>query len=452
MPTPIALRPYQRDGIRHLIRNERACLFYDPGLGKTLTTLLAITLLKQRGVVNKALVVAPLRVAEAVWRQEVAKWEATCHLTTALIHGPKKADALAMDVDIHIINYEGLLWLTSQFGKDEPLPWDVVVFDELSKLKATNTRRHKELRKTIHKFPRRWGLTGTPAPNSLLELFGQMLIIDARVLGTNKWKFEQLWFDKPFPQSYTLMPKPGAETAIAALLAPTCHRLSARDHLSMPEATRVFHQVALGAASMKTYEQLEKDLVIDLGMDDGIISAASAAALWGKLQQVAQGFLYDESGSAVRINTAKLEVLQDIVEEASGQPILVFYRFREDLALLEDAVVGLVKYSPGIEAAWNRGEIPVMAANPASAGHGLNLQAGGHIIVWYTMEPSLEKYIQGNGRLDRQGQTRPVVIHHLVASGTIDEGTVDVLEKRATIQSTLLGMIKRRQSCGAAHA
>lgn len=452
MPTPVSLRPYQRDGIRHLLRNDRACLFYDPGLGKTLTTLLAVELLRQRGKVTRVLVVAPLRVAQSVWQQEVEKWEATRHLTTALIHGNRKADALARDVDIHIINYEGLLWLTSRFGKDDPLPWDLVVFDELSKLKATGTRRHKELRKIIHKFPRRWGLTGTPAPNSLLELFGQMQIINPRIFGSNRWAFEQQWFTKPYPQSYALVPKPGAGEAIADMLAPTCHRLSAKDHLSMPEATRVFHRVRLGQRSLDLYEALEKDLVLDMGDVGNVVSAASAAALWGKLQQIAQGFVYGEDREVTRINTAKLEVLLDIIDEACGQPILVFYRFVEDLALLQKSVPGLVKYSPGIEAEWNNGLVPVMAANPASAGHGLNLQAGGHIIVWYTMEPSLEKYIQGNGRLDRQGQTNPVVIHHLVAADTIDEETVDVLERRATMQSALLKRIKRLQTSGAVPA
>jgi len=441
MPEVVNLRPYQRDGVRHLRKHPKACLFYDPGLGKTLTSLLAFELLRRTGEAEKALVVAPLRVAQSVWQQEAQKWGPTTHLRVELIHGARKATALAAPCDIHVINYEGLLWLTQQFQAGDKWPWGLIIFDELSKLKATNTRRHKELRKVIHQFPRRWGLTGTPAPNSLLELFGQMLIIDSgKALGKNLFHFQQQYFYKRYPASYEWLPKPTAERDIAARLSGTCHRLAAKDHLNLPPRTNVYHAVDIGTRSRDIYIDMEQTLLADLGGEE-IITAMSAAALWGKLQQIANGFIYDDQRQPRWLNTAKAEVLEDIIEEAAGQPVLVFYRFKADLELLQSRIKDLVVYSRDVEDAWNRGEIRVMAANPQSAGHGLNLQAGGHIIVWYVMDPSLERYIQGNGRLDRQGQKLPVIVHHLVAAGTIDDETVEVLERRATVQEALLSRV-----------
>ena len=439
----VNLRPYQRAGIRHLINHERACLFWDPGLGKTLTTLLSFLLCQQRAGVKTALVVAPLRVAQSVWYREAAKWAPTAHLRVELIHGAKKHEALHKPADIHVINYEGLAWLIKQFKDDEPMPWDLVIFDELSKLKSPTTQRHKMLRKAIHRFPRRWGLTGTPAPNSLMELFGQMLIIDGgRALGSNLFTFQQTYFRKPHPRSFDWLPRPEAPDRIAAKLAQTCHRLAAKDHLTLPPRTNVYHSIDIGARSREAHRDMESDLLVQLSEQD-TVTALSAAAAWGKLQQIANGFIYGEDKEVTRLHHAKLEALEDIIEEAAGQPVLVFYRFKADLDLLVERIKGLVVYHPGAEDAWNRGEIKVLAANPQSAGHGLNLQAGGHIIVWYVMDPSLERYIQGNGRLDRQGQTHPVLVHHLVATGTVDEETVKVLDQRATIQEALLSRIKR---------
>lgn len=439
MESDVVLRDYQKEGVQHLLATPHAALLYDPGLGKTLTSLIAFETLRREGKAQRALVVAPLRVAQSVWAAEAARWNTTKHLRVHLMHGPKK-HVKPSGVDLDVINYEGLKWLFAQ----NVWPWDLLIFDELSKMKDTSTQRHKLVRKHLDRFPRRWGLTGTPAPNSLLELFGQMRVIDGGAsLGTSLERYQYTYFEKPFPQSFDWILKPGADVKIAHAISPVCHRLKAEDHLDMPPLYHIWHYLELPKKALDVYRDMENDLLTELSGGE-LITAMSAGVAWGKLQQIVQGFMYRPDGSYETLHSAKLDALEDIVEEASGAPVLVMFRFKADLHELQDVFPqARLLRGPDDVRDWNAGKIQVLLANPQSAGHGLNLQGGGHILVWYAIDPSLERYIQANGRLYRQGQRSPVVVHHLAASGTIDEQSREVLERRATIQSALLGRIQR---------
>lgn len=457
--TPIEpkLRPYQREGILHAVNRYHAALFYDPGLGKTLTTLLAFLMLCMRNQLRRPrmLVVAPLLVAQSVWAQEAKKWSHTAGLKTVLLWGSKKNELLkhVEEYDIAVINYEGLKWLEENLKGE--WPWEVLVFDELSKVKDSTTKRAKIIYRIRNHFTRIWGLTGTPAPNSPMELFGQIKALDGgEALGKSLWTFRKdHFYQKPFDQ-YNWYLKAGHDVIIADKIAHLVHRLKAHDHLDMPELVNVWHPVKLSRKDMKTYQQMEKEFYIELA-GKREVSASSAGVQWGKLLQVVQGFLYidqDVEGpekESFRINTAKLDALEHIVEEAAGQPVLVFYRFKSDLVALRERFNGKKGYVKGIctkdlptdelVQKWNNKEIPLLFANPQSAAHGLNIQEGGNIMVWYCLESSNERYIQAKGRLERQGQQAATVInHHLYVPGTIDDDIQAVLEGRATMQDRML--------------
>jgi len=456
-PIKPTLRPYQREGIIHTINQPHAALFYDPGLGKTLTTLLSFELLRMRERLQRPrmLVVAPLLVAQTVWAQEAQKWSHTHHLKTVLLWGSKKNQHLAnlADYDIAVINYEGLKWLEDNLkGK---WPWDVLVFDELSKCKDSTTQRAKRIYRIRGHFTRIWGLTGTPSPNSPMELFGQIKALDGGAsLGKSMWTFrKEHFYQKPFEQ-YNWYLKDGHGDIIAAKIAHLVHRLKASDHLDMPELIDVWHPVRVKPATMKKYKQMEQDFFFSMG-DEEEVSAVSAGVKWGKLQQITQGFAYldqDYEGQPkefARFDDAKLDALESIIDEAAGQPVLVFYKFKADLAALKARFNGKNGRLKGIDTKdmpmdqlveyWNAKAVPLLFANPQSAGHGLNIQDGGNIIVWYCLDSSNERYIQAKGRLLRQGQQAATVInHHLMVPGTIDADIREVLEGRATMQERLL--------------
>ena len=461
MPIKPKLRPYQREGIIHTINQPFAGLFYDPGLGKTLTTLLSFELLRMRERLQRPrmLVVAPLLVAQSVWAQEAQKWTHTSHLTTLLLWARtrKGKEALLPGIhthDITVINYEGLKWLEENLPRDE-WPWDVLVLDELSKCKDSTTQRAKILNRIRNHFTRIWGLTGTPAPNSCMELFGQIKVLDGGAsLGKSLWTFRQTHFyQKPYDK-YKWYLRPGHDDIIADKIAHLVHRLKARDHLDMPDLIDIWHKVPVSRKDMNTYLELEKESYLQLSTQTEA-SAVSAGVLWGKLQQVCQGFLYEDQDIPTpqkpvhRINEAKLDVLEDIIEEAAGQPVLVFYKFHADLEALRGRFHGrgnvplgvCTKDMPTEELVqrWNNKEIQVLLANPQSASHGLNIQEGGNIMVWYCLDSSNERDLQSKGRLERQGQEAATVInHHLEIPGTVDSDIKDVLEGRATMQERLL--------------
>ena len=396
----VELRPYQRDGIRHLLSFMHACLFYDPGLGKTITALLSYVLIRQKKPGTKLILFAPLRIAQTVWQAEIEKWDDTRNLglKVVLLHGATKKRRLwteALEADITIVNYEGIKWFYHETMKNDfDWPWDIMCFDELSKMKDPGTQRSKMIRKLLGRCERRWGLTGTPAPNSLQELFGQMFVVDGGLaLGTSKWRFEQTYFTSN-PFTHDLRLKPGAEERIAARIAPIVHDLRAEDHLDMPERIDVWHDLRMSPAHKKIYDELEKESLLEFEASGQSVTAMTAGVLWGKLQQVCQGFLYtvstaDNTRASQRFDETKLCALEDIIEEAAGQSVLVMYRFQEDLVSLQDrfpeAVTLLRNNTDRVVREWNAKQIPILLANPQSAAHGLNLQAGGHIMVYYCL-------------------------------------------------------------------
>lgn len=450
------IRDYQRDGIRFLLTHPDAGLFYDPGLGKTLTTLLAFVRLKELGLADKMLVVAPLKVAKLVWQQEIAKWTATHHLTSVLLHGPQKSNLAKSfeDVDITIINYEGMAWLKKILGRRD-WPWDVVCWDEVSKCKAVNTKRAVLVRNSWARFERHWGLTGTPASNHLIDLFGVMRTIDGgTALGETIKKYENLFFEATFPGSYSMEIKDGCEEKILKRIAPIVHRLDAATHLEMPERTDVWHDIEGEAGTLELYQKMEDDLMLSFDDGEKEATAFNAAVLWGKLQQITQGFIYVDSGvehpQANHFSSEKMDVLKNIIDEAMGQPVLVMYKYRADAEYLmrtfQNARILNSKNDLVLQEDWNNKKVEIMLANPMSAGHGLNLQAGGHIMVYYALESSLERYTQANGRLHRQGQKNNVIIHHLNMKGTVDDDIREMLEGRDYRQTRIFKRLLELQA------
>ena len=458
------LHKYQISGGRHLFNHRYATLFWWPGMGKTLVTLLAFVGIRKKRIPGaKLLVIAPLRVALKTWPDEIKKWDETKDLRYVVLHGKDKILRLRSDADIYIINHEGLAWLWQQIEGEE-FPFDGVVFDELTKFKATNTNRFRDLRSRLGKFKFRWGLTGTPAPNSLIELFGQMFVIDGgKRLGHGKGRFLSRYFFTPSAYNpYDVQPKSiaagfafDAVTKIQEDIRDIVHHLDPKDHLDLPPRTDIRVPVELSEEVMQAYAAFERAEVLKVDLD--VIEAVHAAALVNKLQQMVQGFLYanvddvndtrDQQRIVKRIHEAKLDALEDIIEEASGDPVFVVYKFTEDLVMLKERFPQGLDLNSNLETRidqWNRGEIPVLFVQPQSAGHGLNMQSGGHIIVWYALNHSLEQYIQANGRVDRQGQKLPVQVHHLVVEGTVDSDIMDVLSRRDRTQKNLLAGLKSR--------
>ena len=388
-------------------------------------------------------------MAEDTWAREAAKWDHLRYLRIAKILGPEKQRlaALNIDADIYVINRENVVWLVEHCGKR--WPFDMVIIDELSSFKSNKAQRFRALRKVRPLIKRIVGLTGTPAPNGLIDLWPQVYLLDrGERLGKTIRGYRERYFVPGRRNRTTVfnwIPKPEAEKAIYDKLSDICVSMSANDWLELPERIDNFIPVQLSPEAREQYRRLERDLLLPLAGSD--VVANTAAALSIKLLQMANGAVYDENGLAKEIHNAKLEALEDILEAANGQPVLVYYSFRHDLERLQRYLKKhkprQLKYQADIED-WNRGEIPVLLAHPASAGHGLNLQAGGHIIVWFGLTWSLELYQQANARLDRQGQQQGVIVHHLVAEGTVDEDVKRALEGKALGQEALLSAVKAR--------
>ena len=432
------LHDYQLAGVRHLVRNRYAALLWDPGMGKTLTTLAAFRDIRGTRVPAELplLIIAPLSVAKAVWQDEVAKWFPD--MTVRLLHGRLKQDNLRQGADIFVINPEGLPWLYQQ-----DVEFAGLVIDELTKFKATNTKRFRELRKRLKRFRFRWGLTGTPAPNSMMELFGQVMVLDGgERLGPYIGRFRNRYFQQAGPYEWVL--RQGSADAIRDKVRDILFHLDAKDFLDVPDRTDNVVLVNMPSTAQRFSTELEKELYVQFG--DGELTVAHAATLVNKLQQIAQGFVYLDDGSVIDQHTAKLDRLEDLAEEVGG-PLFVVYKFKEDLRRLQERfphAVDLRGDVQGIVRQWNAGELQMVLAQPQSAGHGLNMQAGGHTVCWYALNHSLEQYIQANGRIHRQGQEHPVVVHHLVARGTVDEDIMEVLRARDSAQNALLEGLRRR--------
>lgn len=415
-----------------------------------MTTLTAVNeLMYERFLVSRVLVIAPKRVAEDTWTTEAEKWDHLNHLKISRVLGSQREReaALQREADIYVINRENVVWLVEKYRKS--WPFDMVVVDELSSFKSNQAKRFKSLKQVRPLIRRFVGLTGTPAPNGLLDLWPQMYLIDrGERLGKTITGYRNRYF---YPEKsngyvvYSYAPKPGAEEAIQQKISDICVSMKAEDYLQMPELTVNDIPIRLSPQEKKKYQELEREKLMEIEGEQ--ITALTAATVYNKLLQMANGSVYSDAGTVVDIHSRKLEALEEILDTANGQPVLVFYNYRHDY----DRLVRAFKtYRPRTLQGqqdirdWNEGKIPLLLAQPASMGHGLNLQAGGHIIAWYGLNWSLELYQQANARLYRQGQKQGVIIHRLVAKGTVDEDVILRLEGKDATQESLMQSLKAR--------
>lgn len=441
---------YQQFCEDFLLDKPAAGLLLDMGLGKTVITLTTVARwMYDRFEINKVLVVAPLRVAEDTWTKESAKWDHLQGLRVVRVLGTEaqRIRALQTDADIYCINRENIPWLVKYYGAS--WPFDGVVLDELSSFKNPSSKRFKAMRKVRPLIKRIVGLTGTPSPNGLIDLWAQIYLLDqGERLGRTLTEYRNRYFNPGRRNGYVVydwVPKPGAEDEIYNKISDICVSMKACDYIKLPERVDVVHTVKLDDAARAAYAEMEKEAVLELG-PDAVVDAGTAAVVSNKLLQIANGAVYDEDDRVHPIHHAKLDALEDIIEAINGRPVLVFYSFRHDLERIMRRFPLAKKLEGAAEIdAWNRGEIPILLAHPAGAGHGLNLQAGGNHIVWFGLPWSLELYQQANARIHRQGvKGERVTITHLVAEGTIDEDVMRVLARRATRQDALLEAVKAR--------
>lgn len=446
---------YQLNAVKFLLNSGSGSLWLEPGLGKTSITLQAIKSLKASGQVRKVLILAPLRPAHAVWGPEIEKWENFNNLSYTVLHGPKKDQLLNEKTDIHILNFDGLAWFSNSIARSGVFNYDLLVVDEISYLRNTRTQRFKALSPLLDKFKRRFGLTGSPAPNSLLDIFGPQLVIDrGATFGKYISHFRTKYFYQTGYGGYEYKLLPGAEQQIYEALAGKVLRMSATDYLEMPELITNKIYVELPPGARKIYKELEDQLMTAIG--DGSVSALNAAVAVGKCQQVANGAVYlDGVEKEIKLlHSEKLEAVKDLVEEMYGKPVLIGYHYKHDLAALKTAFPDAPVIGSGITGdelntiidKWNAGEIPVLLAHPQSAGHGLNLQGSGHAVIWYSLTWSLEVYEQFVRRLWRQGQRNNIVVHQIIASKTIDEAIIKAIERKDNTQQNLLNAIKEYAS------
>lgn len=447
------LHEYQERGVSHIIDNEYCALFLDMGLGKTVTTLTAIKELLDNCIISNALVIAPKKVTQVTWGDEIKNWEHLQGLTISVIDGTAKQrrEAMAAKADIYAVSRDNIVWLILEHGGVK-LPYDMVVIDELSSFKNPASKRFRAMRKVRKFIPRVVGLTGTPAPNGLIDLFAQMYLIDeGQRLGKTVTAYRDRFFrpgkrNGDIVYTYELKaPQNETEQQISDLISDITISMTAEDYLKMPDKIMLYDYVDLAPKVLAMYRDFEKEQILELINSDEPISAASAAALSNKLQQFANGAVYDAERNVKDLHDEKLDKLEELVEAANGEPVLIAYSYKHDL---ERIMQKLKAYKPvKLErpehiADWNAGKIPVLVMHPASAGHGLNLQKGGHNIVWFGNTWSLELYQQFNARLYRQGQGKPVTIHHIVTRGTIDEKIIKSLDGKRETQDGLMESIK----------
>lgn len=443
------LHEYQEYSKEFILDNPHCALLLDMGLGKTLSSLTAIDeLLNTFAVIENVLVIAPLSVAEKTWTDEIEKWDHLQHLTFSKILGNQKQrlEALNKKADVYLINRENVEWLVNHYQRQ--WPFKTVIIDELSSFKSSSAKRFKALRKVRPLMERVIGLTGTPSPNSLLDLWPQIYLLDQGArLGKTVTQYRNKYFvpaQKNGHIVYSWQLIPGAEETIYKKISDICVSMKAKDYLNLPPRTDNIVEVELSTADTKKYKELEREYVLEL--QDSDVVASNAATLSNKLLQLSNGAIYDENNEPKEIHQTKLDALERIIEDSQGQPVLVFYQYKHDLS----RILGRFKQAKQLDVSagdikkWNEGKILILLAHPQSAGHGLNLQAGGHIIVWFGLTWSLEYYQQANARLDRQGQTEPVIVHHLVAKDTIDEQVVKALEGKEVGQEALMAAVKAK--------
>ena len=421
-------------------------------VSKTVTTLTAVDrLLNDYLEDGPVLVIAPKRVAENTWSKECQKWEHLQHLRISKIMGTAKqrTDALNTEADIYVINRENVVWLIEHLNGAWPFP--IVVLDELSSFKSAQAKRWKALRRVRGRIQRIIGLTGTPRPNGLEDLWPEMYLLDmGERLGRTLGIFREKWL---LPEKmnghvvYSYRPKAGAEAEVYDKISDICMSIKKEDVLSLPG--QIYEDIELTAppALLAQYKKFERDKVLECLDEEGDIVAGSEASLTNKLLQFANGAIYDMDGNVHELHDIKLDALEEMLEEAGGDSVLVLYAYRHDADRIKKRINCRALDKPEDIDAWNRGEIPVALAHPASIGHGLNLQDGGHIIIWFGLTWSLELYQQTNARLWRQGQvSKTVVIQHIVTKGTVDEQILKALSTKETTQENLLNAVKAELS------
>lgn len=438
------LHKYQDRGVEFIINTKKCALWLDMGLGKTLTSLTAIVDLLDSFDVSKVLIIAPLRVANTTWHKELENWEHTKHLSYSIVTGTDKQRraALYKTSDVYIINRENVKWLVDLYG--DKWPFDMVVIDESSSFKSSASQRWKSLRKILPYTDRLVELTGTPTSNGLLDLFAQVYLLDVgQRLGRTMTAYKSRFFESDY-MGFKYTPRDGSKDIIYKLIEDVVMTMRAEDYLDLPPRLDIITPVQMSKKLKSEYDVLENEFMAEI--DNTEIAVFNAAALANKLLQFCNGAVYtDESKNWIELHKEKLDALSDIVEDNQGENILVAYNYKTDLERLvkkfPDAVV-MDKEGVAVDR-WNNGEIKILLAHPASAGHGLNLQAGGNIIVWFGLNWSLELYQQFNGRLHRQGQTKPVKIIHLVVEGCIDEKVITAISNKAETQNDLLEALKQ---------
>ena len=442
---------YQRYCIDRIISDSRLGLFLDMGLGKTVITLTAVNeLIYNRFEVGRVLVIAPKKVAETTWTNEARKWEHLHNLRISRVIGTlaQRVRALNTPADVYVINRENVPWLV-EYDRNS-WRFDMVVIDELSSFKSSKAQRFKSLCWVLPHIRRMVGLTGTPASNGLIDLWAQIYLLDeGQRLGRNITQFRTRYCECNTHGGHfsTYAMKDGADEAIKAAISDLCISMKAEDYLQLPECVTVDVPVYLDRASTKRYEEFEREMLLQI--DENTLDAGTAAVLSGKLMQFANGAVYDEDRNVVEIHGEKLDRLSELVEGLNGQHALIFYNFRHDLERIlkrfekSGLVIRELKTAQD-EADWNAGRIDLLLAHPASAGYGLNLQQGGHHVIWFGLNWSLELYEQANKRLHRQGQQERVIIHRLITQGTRDEDVAAALEGKQDVQNALLEALKVR--------
>ncbi len=469
---------YQKLGVKWLLEHACAALFADPGVGKTSITLGALSLLIKGGHASKVLIIAPRRVCYEVWPDEVKKWADFNHLRVEVLHGPDKEEALHREADIYCVNPEGLEWLLGSRGASQvnlkrwkALGFDTLVVDELSKFKHSNTKRFKQLKQVLGTFRRRWGLTGSPAANGLMGLFGQAYVLDmGNALGAYVTHYRNRFFVPSF-DGFSWVPQENAEAKIYAALAPLVMRIGS-EHLDLPTLVDKTVDVSLDDKVRKVYMELEEHLITEL--EAGTITAANAAVASSKCRQVASGGIYLDEGSLPPIKSktvhrvngrtwaslhdAKVDALEELIEELQGKPLLVGYDFQHDLAHCQQRFGDVPFIGGGVSDArvaelkilWNQGKLPLLFGHPQSMGHGLNLQSACSHVCWFSLTWDYELYDQFIKRVHRQGNKADrVFVYHLMARGTVDEAIYWALKSKKKGQQALfdgINLLKKRRS------
>lgn len=437
------LHGYQERAVQFIKDKPFCALWVDMGLGKTVSTLTALAELLRDFTVGKTLIIAPLRVAKKTWPDEIAQWEHTRDLASVGLFGTPKqrAELTNHTADIHVVNRELVEWLVKALG--DKWPYDTVIIDESSSFKSPKAKRFRALRKVRPQITRLVELTGTPAPNGYLDLWPQIYLLDqGERLGKTMTAYKNRYFVSDY-MGYNWTLKEGAKEEIDAKLADIVLVLEGDDYLELPERVDNTLWLDMPPGANHQYRELEKEFLLEFD-DENYIEALNAAALSNKLQQFCNGAVYTNEGAEYSVvHSAKIDALEEIMEASPGKSVLVAYAFRSEKELIQKAFKYAVTVDePDALERWNRGEIRMLLAHPASAGHGLNIQKGGYTAVWFGLTWSLELYQQFNKRLHRQGQTEPVCIHHIAISGTVEETMLDALGRKGMTQSELMQALK----------